>query len=247
MTLRDNSAPTVTNVGGDLIANPQWRGPMPLAFSATDTGSGVYRVIVDVDGQDALGAVVDANGGHCADADATNTDAHEFLWAAPCRTTVAPQMSIDTGALPLGVHAVSIAVEDAAGNRTPIFGPVAKTIVAPPADRGALNGSPASDRAPRAASSSSCRRRTRTLADVRARTLQPQRRLPLPLPLLGLRALRLPRPRALRARLSLRPRLQPPHIGQRRLSAVRPPGWRVGRVGATLPPSTNSRSRPLAL
>ena len=38
-----------------------------------------------------------------------------------------------------------------------------------------------------------------------------------------------------------------PHLGQRRLSAVRPPGWRVGRVGATLPPSTNSRSRPLAL
>ena len=106
-----------------------------------------YRVIVDVDGQDALGAVVDANGGHCADADATNTDAHEFLWAAPCRTSVAPQMGIDTGALPLGVHAVSIALEDAAGNRTPIFGPVAKTIVAPPADRGALNGSPASDAA----------------------------------------------------------------------------------------------------
>jgi len=45
------------------------------------------------------------------------------------------------------VHAVSIALEDAAGNRTPIYGPVAKTIIAPPADRGALNGSPASDAA----------------------------------------------------------------------------------------------------
>jgi hypothetical protein len=145
MTLRDNSTPAAANVGGELIANPTWRGPMALTFSATDTGSGVYRV--DVDGQDALGAVVDANGGHCADADATNTDAHEFLWAAPCRTSVAPQMSIDTGPLPLGVHAVSIALEDAAGNRTPLFGPVAKTIVAPPADRGALNGSPASDAA----------------------------------------------------------------------------------------------------
>jgi hypothetical protein len=66
-------------------------------------------------------------------------------------------------------------------------------------------------------------------------------------PLLGLRALRLPRPRALRARLPLRPGLQPPDLGQRRLSAVRPAGWRVGRAGATLPPSTNSRSRPHAL
>jgi hypothetical protein len=42
MTLRDNSAPTATGVGGDLIANPQWRGPMSLSFSASDTGSGVY-------------------------------------------------------------------------------------------------------------------------------------------------------------------------------------------------------------
>jgi hypothetical protein len=147
MTLRDNSAPTATGVGGDLVANSQWRGPMSLAFNATDSGSGVYRVIVDVDGQDALGAIVDANGGHCADADATNTDAHEFLWPVPCRSSVAAQMSIDTGGLPLGVHAVSVALEDAAGNRTPLFGPVAKTIVAPPADRGALNGTPASDAA----------------------------------------------------------------------------------------------------
>ena len=54
---------------------------MSLAFSATDTGSGVYRVIVSVDGQDALGVVVDANDGRCADADATNADAHEFLLA----------------------------------------------------------------------------------------------------------------------------------------------------------------------
>jgi hypothetical protein len=147
MTLRDNSVPSAGNVGGDLVANPVWRGPMPLSFTASDTGSGVYRVVVTIDGQDGLGQVVDANGGRCADADATNNDAHEFLWPTPCLTSVAPQMSIDTAALPLGVHAVSVALEDAAGNRTLLFGPVAKTIVAPPADRGALNGAGASDAA----------------------------------------------------------------------------------------------------
>ena len=145
MTLRDATAPTAGSVGGDLIASPQWRGAMGLALTATDSGSGVYRVIVTVDGHDALEQVVDANGGRCADADSTNSDGHEFLWPAPCRTSVAPQMSIDTGGLPLGVHAVSLALEDAAGNRTPLFGPVAKTIVAPPADRGATNGTPAND------------------------------------------------------------------------------------------------------
>jgi hypothetical protein len=147
MTLRDDSAPTAGNASGELIASAQWRGPMSLGFSAGDTGSGVYRVIVVVDGQDALGVGVDANGGRCVDADATNGDPHEFLWPVPCKGTVAPQLSVDTGGLPLGTHAVSLAVEDAAGNRTPLYGPVAKTIVAPPADRGAANGTPASDAA----------------------------------------------------------------------------------------------------
>ena len=147
MTLRDNTAPTAANVSGDLIASPEWRGPMSLAFSAADTGSGVYRIIVSVDGQDALGVVVDANDGRCADADATNADAHEFLWPVPCKASVAPQLAVDTGGLPLGAHAVSLLLEDAAGNRTPIYGPVAKTILAPPAGRGEANGTPASDAA----------------------------------------------------------------------------------------------------
>jgi hypothetical protein len=147
MTLADGTAPTGGNLSGDLIASPQWRGPMGLAFTANDSGSGVYRVIVAVDGQDALGTVVDANSGRCADADATNGDPHEFLWPAPCKTSVAPQLSIDTSGLPVGDHAITLVLEDAAGNRTTVYGPVTKTILAPPAGRGAANGDPASDAA----------------------------------------------------------------------------------------------------
>jgi hypothetical protein len=147
MTLRDGTAPTAGNLSGDLIASPEWRGPMSLAFSAGDSGGGVYRIIVNVDGQDALGVVVDANDGRCADADATNVDPHEFLWPAPCKTSVAPQLSVDTSGLPVGAHAVSLVLEDAAGNRATIYGPVPKTILAPPAGRGAANGDPASDAA----------------------------------------------------------------------------------------------------
>jgi hypothetical protein len=147
MTLRDGTTPTAGNLSGDLIASPEWRGPMSLVFTASDTGSGVYRVIVDVDGQDALGVVADANGGRCADADASNVDPHEFLWPAPCKTSVAPQLSVDTSGLPVGAHAVSLVLEDAAGNRATLYGPVAKTILAPPAGRGAANGDPASDAA----------------------------------------------------------------------------------------------------
>jgi hypothetical protein len=147
MTLRDGSVPTASNLSGDLIANPTWQGAMPVSFQAADSGSGVYRLVVNVDGQDALGVVADPNDGRCADADATNADPHEFLWAAPCRTAVAPQLSVDTARLPYGTHEVSLVLEDAAGNRAVIYGPVPKTIVAPPADRGAPNGVPASDQA----------------------------------------------------------------------------------------------------
>jgi hypothetical protein len=104
MTLRDGTTPTASNLSGDLIANPTWRGAMSLAFTASDTGSGVYRLIVNVDGQDALGVVVDANDGRCADADTTNSDPHEFLWPAPCKASVGPQLSVDMGSLPLGAQ-----------------------------------------------------------------------------------------------------------------------------------------------
>jgi hypothetical protein len=147
MTLRDNTAPTASALGGDLIASPTWRGPMSLAFSASDSGSGVYRLIINVDGQDALANVVDANDGRCRDADATNSDPHEFLWPAPCRASTATQSSVDTGTLPVGDHQVSLVLEDGAGNRTVIYGPVPKTILAPPAGRGVDNGVPASDQA----------------------------------------------------------------------------------------------------
>jgi hypothetical protein len=147
MTLRDNTAPVATNLSGGLIASPTWRGPLSIAFQATDSGSGVYRLIVDVDGQDALGQVVDANDGHCGDADATNADPHEFLWPAPCRTTTAPQLSVDTGTLPVGTHQISLVLEDAAGNRSVMYGPVPKTILPSSANRGAANGTPASDQA----------------------------------------------------------------------------------------------------
>jgi hypothetical protein len=147
MTLRDSSVPTASGLSGDLVASSTWRGAMPVAFQATDTGSGVYRLIVNIDGQDALGMVADANDGRCADADTTNADPHEFLWAAPCRTSTAPELSVDTGALPVGNHEVALVIEDAAGNRATIYGPVPKSIVAPAVDRGAANGTPASDQA----------------------------------------------------------------------------------------------------
>jgi hypothetical protein len=54
MTLRDNTSPTAISLSGDLVANPAWPGPLPVALDASDSGSGVYRPIVNLDGQDAL-------------------------------------------------------------------------------------------------------------------------------------------------------------------------------------------------
>jgi hypothetical protein len=147
MTLRDNTTSTASNLSGDLVASPSWRGVLPVAFDARDSGAGVYRLIVNLDGQDALAETVDANGGRCADADLTNGDPHEFLYPAPCGTAVNAQLSVDTGNLPVGAHQVTLVLEDAAGNRAVMYGPVTKTILPSSANRGAANGTPASDQA----------------------------------------------------------------------------------------------------
>jgi hypothetical protein len=76
--------------------------------------------------------------------------------AQPCPTRIdGGTLDIDTTKLPQGDHSVRIVLEDVSGNRTPIFGPVARRIAAngaigpgsDPALRGAANGDGASDSA----------------------------------------------------------------------------------------------------
>lgn len=152
-TLGDDAAARVTGVSGPFVDRPQLQGRVPVSLSAEDAGGGVFRAIVVVDGQDAL-TVPLAGDERCRDADPTDGDAFQFVVPRPCPAAVGGSVEIDTSALPAGRHAVSLVVQDAAGNRTVAYGPVEKDIVRSagpgpagqgPAERGPVNGAGGGD------------------------------------------------------------------------------------------------------
>ena len=160
-TFEDLSDPRVSRVAGRLLEPGVHRGVEHLHIEAADTGSGVYRLIVELDGQERLRQVVDRNAGQCADAYAANTFDRDFTVAAPCKLEVNGGETLDTRLLPDGEHRLRLLVEDAAGNRRVAGGPIegwtvrnapAPAILAPPIGVSPLvpeaetNGTPASER-----------------------------------------------------------------------------------------------------
>ena len=132
--LNDFSAPQATEVAGDLASAPTLRGPMSVSFAGTDKGGGMYRVILQVDGQDQAAAPVPDPAGRCAPVD--STDVHSFQWPQPCPLDERVTVTMDAAQLPEGVHTIALQLEDAAGNRSVIAGPATRTVV----HRGAFNG-----------------------------------------------------------------------------------------------------------
>jgi hypothetical protein len=149
--LRDDAAPAGGLVGPGVDART-WSGITHLAFNAADSGAGLYRAVLELDGAEAatwpLGSPA-----QCADI-GPDPNLREFASAQPCPTRIdGGTLDVDTRGLPQGDHSVRILVEDAAGNQTAIFGPVLRRIDAEraigpgsdPALRGAANGDGASD------------------------------------------------------------------------------------------------------
>jgi hypothetical protein len=123
-TLGDASTPTITGVGGSLTADGPKSGVQTLSVAATDMGSGLYRVFLDVDGVTTATFVPNANGGKCADAVPGNDDPHEFQHRVPCALQLGDiHVPLDTRSLADGNHVVHVRIEDAAGNETSAFGP----------------------------------------------------------------------------------------------------------------------------
>jgi hypothetical protein len=55
-------------------------------------------------------------------------DPYQFAHRCPCPLEAGATVSVDTSALSEGRHVVAVHVEDAAGNRTTVFGPAARTV-----------------------------------------------------------------------------------------------------------------------
>jgi hypothetical protein len=119
--LKDVLAPTVSAV--QVLDSGDTTGVLSVGFSAADRGGGVYRAVVRIDGQP--GIVQPLGGPDCADANPPDADAYQFLVPVPCPPAVnGAVIKVDYRKLAPGPHAVTIDVEDAAGNATQVFGPV---------------------------------------------------------------------------------------------------------------------------
>ncbi|MES1194202.1 MAG: hypothetical protein ABUM26_07740, partial [Solirubrobacterales bacterium] len=119
VVLRDPAPPTVT--AKTIADNGEKTGRLKLSYTASDVGGGVYRTVVRVDGKVAASGPL---GGTCADVDPTDDDAYEFGAPVPCPASATRAVDFNVLKLPLTEHAVEVAVEDAAGNSTTVYGPV---------------------------------------------------------------------------------------------------------------------------
>jgi hypothetical protein len=172
ITLTNGSTPTGTAFAGSLLA-PAASGKASLTFSAQDPeGPGVYRVIVNVDGTAVYQATPDSNGGRCASIGAYASGVNEFLYAQPCKRSVAVDIPVDTTRFSNGQHTLRVTVQDAAGNPAIVYDGIISIANAggggangsgagtssgagassigpgsPPAVRGPVNGTNASDQA----------------------------------------------------------------------------------------------------
>ncbi len=121
ITLEQRAGPSASSVSGELATAPTVRGTSDVAFDATDSGSGVYEAMFNVDGQMVQSTVVDGNGGRCLDVGGTSDGLGAFLYTQPCAPNVSVDVPFDTTRLSNGAHHLVVSVTDAAGNSAPVL------------------------------------------------------------------------------------------------------------------------------
>jgi hypothetical protein len=172
--LANSSTPAGTDFAGSLLA-PNTSGTADLTFNAQDPeGPGVYRVTVDIDGTAVYQGTPESNGGRCASIGVDAKGVSEFLYPQPCKRTVAIDVPVNTTKLSNGSHQLKVTVQDAAGNSSTVYAgaitvansssPTGTPIGpgSPTAERGAANGTNASDQAKLTARWNSTAKPTRT-------------------------------------------------------------------------------------
>ena len=119
--LEDVLAPVVGNVA--VADDGESSGVLKVGYDAADVGGGVYRALVEVDGK--IAQALPLGPPPCNDVNPSDLDAYQFNVPVPCPGLVrGTTSSVDVRTLPPGPHGVEIAVEDAAGNQTTVFGPI---------------------------------------------------------------------------------------------------------------------------
>lgn len=121
LTLEQSTGPSASNVIGELASAPAVAGTSDVAFSASDSGSGVYEAVFAVDGRVVQSTVVDENGGRCRNVGQTADGLAAFEYLQPCRSSVSADVGFDTTRVGNGAHHLVVSVIDAAGNAATVL------------------------------------------------------------------------------------------------------------------------------
>ena len=129
ISLDDVTMPVPAAISGSIAASRPVHQTETVRFSATDTGSGVYRAVVYSDGSPVSATVVDSNAGKCADVRPGGGGAFEFAYPQPCPLAVVDrEVSLDFSAVPDGTHTISVRLQDGAGNESILYPATARTV-----------------------------------------------------------------------------------------------------------------------
>ncbi len=175
-TLLDSTVPSASNVTGSLIAGGMLTGEDTISFTASDSGGGVYSASVLIDGRQVVHEVPNTNDGLCANLAPASSATMAFAAPQPCPATENVSLAVNTSTTPAGQHHLQVLVTDAAGDQAvaydgtiTIAGPPSTSVAgvaigpgSPLAERGAPNGTNASDQAVLTARWTSTAKATRT-------------------------------------------------------------------------------------
>lgn len=128
VTLSDLHPPTWSDRSGTLMQPGPKTGVVSLTASASDRGTGIYRIVTRVDGVVVDDRTPALNGGQCQELPGR---AFAFSAAQPCPLSVGVSTSVDTRTLRDGTHSVHIALVDAAGNESVLWQDTIQTSNAP--------------------------------------------------------------------------------------------------------------------
>ncbi len=118
--LEQSMGPTVSEVGSELASEPVVHGTSFISFDAADAGSGIWKAVVEVDGQVTQTVNLGGADDHCREVGQTTDGLPAFLYLQPCPPTVSADVGVDTTKLSNGTHHLLVDVVDAAGNSTTV-------------------------------------------------------------------------------------------------------------------------------
>ena len=129
ITLQDNSDPVFTSApSGSLNSGAVLTGTHGLSFSAGDTGGGILRYEIEVDGKTVAQQVI------CS---------QPYTTVVPCKPAASGSLSFDTASLTDGPHSARVLVVDATGSNVAAYGPFTITTANTPTSCSANPGGPA--------------------------------------------------------------------------------------------------------